>query len=144
MSKIRIFGVSLIQKNIEAVGKDVERKAKQEIAAAASTFLSGAIQDVPVDTGALRASIKTEQTQAGLGFKATAGGETAPYAPYVEFGTGGYVEIPEGWEPIAAQFKGRGIKKVNLSARPYFVPNFNKAAKQFIDKMKKKARLVVQ
>jgi hypothetical protein len=36
------------------------------------------------------------------------------YAPYIEFGTGDLVEIPEGAESVAIQFKGKGIRKVNI------------------------------
>lgn len=46
----------------------------------------------------------------------------ARYAPYVEFGTGGLVEVPAGLEAYAAQFKGRGQKRVNLPARPFLFP----------------------
>ena len=49
----------------------------------------------------------------------------AHYAPYVEFGTGGMVNLDDmvqlGIPPsYAAQFKGKGIKEVNLPARPFF------------------------
>lgn len=33
---------------------------------------------------------------------------TAPYAPYVEFGTGSRVDVPSEWSAYAMQFKGRG------------------------------------
>lgn len=33
---------------------------------------------------------------------------TAPYAPYVEFGTGGKVDAPKEWSTYARQFKGKG------------------------------------
>lgn len=46
------------------------------------------------------------------------------YAPYVEFGTGKKVKVPKGLEAYAMQFKGRGIRKVNLPARPYLFPAF--------------------
>jgi hypothetical protein len=36
------------------------------------------------------------------------------YAPYIEFGTGDLVEISEGTEDVAALFKGKGIRKVNI------------------------------
>ena len=45
--------------------------------------------------------------------------------PYVEFGTGGSVDLTDMLElgipaSYAAQFKGKGIKNVNLPARPFF------------------------
>jgi phage gpG-like protein len=41
-------------------------------------------------------------------------GTNVEYAPYIEFGTGDLVEIPEGTEDIASQYKGQGIRKVNI------------------------------
>ena len=54
------------------------------------------------------------------------------YAPFVEFGTGGNVDIPKGWEEIAAQFKGKGIRKVNISAQPYMYPAFKEQTPKYI------------
>ncbi|MFN5251062.1 MAG: hypothetical protein ACK5DE_08430 [Bacteroidota bacterium] len=45
------------------------------------------------------------------------------YSPYVEFGTGGLVDVPKGLEQYAIQFKGKGIRQVNLPARPFFFPS---------------------
>ncbi len=47
---------------------------------------------------------------------------TAPYSPYVEFGTGGKVTVPQDLISFARQFKGKGIKQINLPARPFFYP----------------------
>jgi hypothetical protein len=41
-------------------------------------------------------------------------GTNVSYAPYIEFGTGDLVEIPEGTEDVAIKFKGKGIRKVNI------------------------------
>ena len=51
----------------------------------------------------------------------------ADYAAYLEFGTGGLVDVPSGWEEVAIQFIGQGIKEVNLVARPHLIPAGNKA-----------------
>jgi len=58
------------------------------------------------------------------------------YAPYVEFGTGGMVNIPAGLEDVAAQFKGKGIKKVNLPARPFFFRAFYEKQKELVDNIR--------
>jgi HK97 gp10 family phage protein len=50
---------------------------------------------------------------------------SAPYAPYHEFGTGGMTAVPANWGDIAIQFKGRGIRIVNIRPRPFLVPAFN-------------------
>ena len=57
-------------------------------------------------------------------------GFTAHYAAYVEFGTGGMVDVPSGLEEYAIQFKGAGIRQVNLPARPFL---FNSAFEEFTE-----------
>lgn len=52
------------------------------------------------------------------------------YAPYIEFGTGSLVQIPAGWEDFASQFKGAGIRQVNISPTPAFVPSIEKNFEQ--------------
>jgi hypothetical protein len=52
------------------------------------------------------------------------------YAPFVEFGTGGMVVVPSGWEDFAIKFKGKGIRTVNAPARPYLIPSFEKGVKE--------------
>lgn len=59
------------------------------------------------------------------------------YAPYVEFGTGGMVNIPAGMEDVAGQFKGRGLKKVNLPARPFFFRAFFEKKGELLENIKK-------
>lgn len=65
---------------------------------------------------------------------------TAHYAPYVEFGTGSrYVSPNDATElgipsSYIAQFKGKGIKEVNLKPRPFFYSSVRKAySKLLID-----------
>lgn len=67
----------------------------------------------------LHQQIQTQATPNGATVFVRAG-----YAPYVEFGTGGLVNVPRGLEEYAMQFKGRGIKQVNLPARPFMYPAF--------------------
>jgi len=75
----------------------------------------------PVDLGILKASINGEVD--GLNGVV---GSTVRYAPYIEFGTGGLVDVPAGLEDYAMKFKGAGIKQVNLFPRPFLIPAFKK------------------
>jgi hypothetical protein len=59
------------------------------------------------------------------------------YAPYIEFGTGGYVKVPKGLEDIAIQFKGAGKKVVNIQPHPFFFPPFFEQKKELIKQLKK-------
>jgi hypothetical protein len=57
----------------------------------------------------------------------------APYAAFLEFGTGGSVSVPDGWQDLAIKFKGKGKKRINLRARPHLIPAFYKA-KEYLQK----------
>jgi len=49
-------------------------------------------------------------------------GATAFHAPYVEFGTGLKVKVPQGYEEFAMQFYVNG--KGRMSPQPYLIPSF--------------------
>jgi phage gpG-like protein len=86
-----------------------------------------------VDTGRLKNAI-TQKKISKLNYEIVA---QTNYAAYVEFGTGGLVDIPQGLEAYAAQFKGKGIRKVNLPARPYLFPSFIEARAKLIEELKR-------
>lgn len=58
------------------------------------------------------------------------------YAPYVEFGTGMLVDVPVGLEDYAMTFKGKGIREVNLPARPYLFPAYFEEVPKLTKKIK--------
>ncbi len=62
-------------------------------------------------------------------------GYGANYAPYIEFGTGTLVDIPEGLEQYAEQFEGQGIRQVNLPARPFLFPAFYAERPQLVERI---------
>lgn len=64
-------------------------------------------------TGTLAKSIKRMKQYEADKYEQVVGTDLE-YAPYIEFGTGDMVEIPEGAEGVASQFKGKGIRKVNI------------------------------
>jgi hypothetical protein len=72
-----------------------------------------------------------------LNWNIEAGGVLAPYAPFVEFGTGGLVEVPTELQEQAIKFKGQGIKKINLRARPFLYPALLRGRAEYLDKLKK-------
>lgn len=87
----------------------------------------------PVDHGVLRQ---------GNRFIASKGGSyllynDVKYAPYVEFGTGGGVNIPAGLEDVAEQFKGKKGFKINHPARPFFFRAFFEKKKEMIENIRK-------
>ena len=54
------------------------------------------------------------------------------YAAFVEFGTGNGVSVPAELKQYAMQFKGRGIREVNMPARPFFFAPFFKRRQRIL------------
>jgi len=61
----------------------------------------------------------------------------ADYGAYVEFGTGKKVQVPTELKEIAIQFKGAGIKQINLQPQPFLYPAFVKGRKEYKKDLKK-------
>jgi HK97 gp10 family phage protein len=106
--------------------KDLEGQVadyvRAEIEDSMLSIETDAASDVPVDTGALKNSIQSTPIKATKN-QITGGVEVgAEYSPYIEFGTGSRVKVPNELSDFAAQYKGAGIKEVNLPARPFFYP----------------------
>jgi len=118
-NEVRLIGTSQVIANIDKIEKQVLAHANILVQEAILETAFQAKWDAPVDMGGLMQSISVTYQKSKLEGTVSV---NAPYAPYVEFGTGGLVEIPQGFEELAAKFKGRGVKKVNLPARPFLIP----------------------
>lgn len=141
-------GLSYDDKDMASIRKaikDLEKLSKQELSnelvATASHAVFGMKSDVVVDTGNLRNSINFERVNGNQ----VAIFARAPYAPYVEFGTGRRVQFEDlkrlGFDPTyAEQFKGRGIKDINLHARPFFFTNIRKEFNKLYDRLEAKIK----
>lgn len=108
-------------KKFDSLSDDVKQAFDDELTATAEEIVTEAKLLVPVDVGTLKNSISVT-TNEPLHKRVSA---TAEYAAYVEFGTGTKVNIPgapKGLQEYAIQFKGKGVREVNLPARPYFFP----------------------
>ena len=44
------------------------------------------------------------------------------YSAYMEFGTGGLVSVPSELKELAIQFKGAGVKQINIRPQPFLYP----------------------
>lgn len=96
ISQIRRLSQEAIQKMEDATeltAREIELKAKTL---------------APTNFGKLGQSIRAEKVTAKK-WKVTAGGTLAPYAPFVEFGTGTLVQVPSEWTQLASEFKGKKI-----------------------------------
>jgi HK97 gp10 family phage protein len=113
-------------KQLKGKEKDVLDMVRAEVEDALLKIESEAVSNVAVDTGTLKQSIQStpvKQTKTTVRGGVEVG---ADYAAYVEFGTGTKVKVPSELQKFAQQFKGKGIKEVNLPARPFFYPEFFK------------------
>lgn len=109
-----------LSKKLDNLRAFESQKLSNELGKTALDISRMAKQTAPVDSGSLKQSIKAERK--GKTVEIIAG---AHYAPYVEFGTGGSVDLDDMLQlgipaSYAAQFKGKGIRDVNLPARPFF------------------------
>ena len=119
----KIEGLDALIKRLGKLSPEIAKEVAMEINASALAIQSKARKDVVVDNGILRNSIQLKEINKGDKIIYTVG-SALKYAPYVEFGTGGTVNVPAGYEDFAIQFKGKGIRKINLKPRPYLIPAF--------------------
>lgn len=118
--KIDQSDLSKLKKKLDNLRAFESQKLSNELGKTALDIVSLAKKQVKAPTGTLRNTIKAERK--GKTVEIIAG---AHYAPYVEFGTGGSVDLNDMLQlgipaSYAAQFKGKGIRDVNLPARPFF------------------------
>ena len=91
--------------------------------------------NVVVDKGNLKQSIAAGASKNKGFVKAKAN-----YAPYIEFGTGRLVNLEDLTDlglpaSYAMQFKGKGIKEVNLPARPFFFSSMRIELKKLLNRL---------
>jgi len=133
---VKITGLNSVLSDLRKYGKEAEKDIEAVTELTARNIEKYAKQSVPTDTGKLGQSIQAVKDNPLL-WNVEAGGVIAPYAPFVEFGTGGLVEVPEELKGQAIKFKGKGIKKINLRPQPYLYPAFIKGSSEYLEKLKK-------
>lgn len=114
--------ISKLLSQINSFGDDAKLVAVAVTNKTADNISGNAKQKAPVDLGQLRQSIGN--TTATIAKNTSLIFASAPYAAYVEFGTGGKVSVPKGFEDIAIKYKGKGIREVNLRPQPYLIPAY--------------------
>lgn len=123
-------------KNVEAALKKYGNKAVKEfedvVFDEATKMAQIAKVKAPVDFGTLQNSINW-QKETDLKYNV---GTKIPYAPFMEFGTGGLVNIQSGWEEMARKFIGKGVKQINLRPQPFMYPAYLAGKKTFSKQLK--------
>jgi HK97 gp10 family phage protein len=122
----KIEGLDALITRLGKLSPEIAKEVAMEVNASALAIQSKARKSVAsnsTDKGRLVGSIQLKEVNTGDKIVYTVGSRLK-YAPYVEFGTGGTVNVPAGYEDFAIQFKGKGIRKINLRPRPYLIPAF--------------------
>lgn len=133
MSKENVKGLEKLISNLKKLGDEANRKVGQVVKANAEDLEATAKSLAPVDLGKLRQSIKSFK-DGELTYKVMANATgNAPYAAFMEFGTGGKVEVPSELKEIASQFRGKGERKVDIKPQPYMYPALVKQRRIFIE-----------
>lgn len=135
--KISATDLKKLNKKLDNLKKFDKQTLSNELGRTGLDIASKAKKAAPVDKGTLKQSIKSERK--GKTVEVISG---ANYAPYIEFGTGGMVKLDDMLElgipaSYAEQFKGKGIKEVNLPARPYFFSSAREGLNDLLLRLKK-------
>lgn len=138
MISLSLQGIKGLQAAINRKEKALTQGIDMEMQATAMDINAQQMARVPVDKGFLKSSLKFNKN-AVLNYEIVSAGAGSSYAPYIEFGTGGMVDIPKGLADEASQYKGRGVRKVNMRAQPFF---FAPAFKEFKELQKRILKLL--
>lgn len=130
---VRLDGMKDIQDALKGIDVKLREKVGDEINASALTIQSSAKRMAPVDLGFLRNNIALVP----IGDLTFAVEAKAKYSAYVEFGTGGLVNVPAGYEDLATIFKGRGIRTINIRPQPYLIPSYEVEKPKLLQRLKK-------
>ena len=123
---------------LKKISGQIDKEVEQAVAVATRNTSAAAKSFVTVDKAGLKQSIravtkgKTGEVKVG-----------ASYGPYVEYGTGTKVIVPNELKEYAMQFKGKGIRQVNLSARPFLYPAYFIHRVKFIDDCKRRLNKLI-
>ena len=118
---MRVTGLAGALNVFRHFSEDKPKKIRQARRIAGRGILNEAKRNAAKQTGKLRNSGVVEHTldNSKISF---GGDDEIGYAAYVEFGTGGKVKIPAGFEDLAWQYYKNGEGR--MEAQPYLIPAF--------------------
>ena len=137
---MKIKGITSVTARFQRLSKQAELSVKSSVVRNTDQIYAEAVANVPVLDGYLRGSGNTSYLNNQLTGTVAFGGNAAPYAPYVEFGTGSGVNVPQGFEAYAMQFYVNG--KGTMRAQPFLIPAFIKYKKVFLNDIRKIAKKI--
>lgn len=139
--KVKVSGVNLVLSGLDQYSKDVQQLVQKELKDWSDRTAEKAKIDVPVDTGALKNSIRSVGGNNGLTWIVKAGNTEVKYAAFIEFGTGTFVSeafLQEyGLVKYASDFRGAGVREVNLPMRSFLFKNARNEFEKTFQNIKK-------
>jgi HK97 gp10 family phage protein len=132
-----IKGIKSVTARFQRLSKQADLQVKSSVRRNADQIFEEALSAVHVKDNHLRSSGNVNTQNPYLGIVAF-GGSPAPYAPYVEFGTGENVAIPAGFAKFAMEFYVNG--KGRTMPHPYLIPAYIKYSKIFLKDMRQIAK----
>ena len=129
-------GLKDVLEDLQKFGEAMQKKVNDVTYANAFKLQDNAKQNAPFDLGKLRQSIQIIKLKDSSYLILANATGLAPYAAYMEFGTGGNVSVPLELADIAIQFKGKGVKKIDLRPRPYMYPALVRQRRIFLEELK--------
>lgn len=99
---IDLSGIPRLENKLADLNSKIANDIAKEMSASTLKIEKDAKRLAPVNMGTLRQSIHATSKDKLTHYVDV----NASYAPYIEFGTGGKVSVPAGYEEYAATFKG--------------------------------------
>jgi HK97 gp10 family phage protein len=108
MIKFKLEGMQKAIRELDKWEENKKLKIANQFNSSAMAIVKGAKMKAPVNQGRLRSDIQSDITRSKMGTVVSAGVfNTVAYAPYVEFGTKGKVNVPEELQDYAKTFQGK-------------------------------------
>jgi HK97 gp10 family phage protein len=130
---LNLTGIKEVENALKSMDKHLRQDVANEIKASSLTIMSSAKRLAPYDLGFLRGQISYNPVS-DLTYEVEA---KAKYSAYIEFGTGGQVTIPAGYEDLAKLFKGKGLRTINIRPQPFLIPSYETEKPKLIQRLKK-------
>lgn len=128
-----IKGLKGVLGSLKKFGKEADKSIELITFTVANDIELMAKQLAPVKDGFLRNQINTVEIDPKH-YKIVA---AAKYSPYMEFGTGGLVSVPEELKEMAIRFKGKGVKQINITPQPFMYPSWKHGQKDYVKELNK-------
>ena len=142
--KINPSDLSKLNKKLDKLRAFESQKVSNELGKTGLEIVRLAKRSSPTDKGTLKQSISAQRSGKSINVIAA-----AHYAPYVEFGTGGRVDLDDMLRlgipaSYAQQFKGKGIRDVNLPARPFFFSSARVGFQNLLNRLNGEIKKVIK